>query len=581
MLTQIKLLNWNVRGLNDRARRSVVRDLAVSSGCSILCIQESKLAPIRDSEKTEIAGQALNGYTQLTVDGTRGGILLFWNEDIFDVQIVRIANFSITAKLTEHNTKSSWTLTTVYGPADDERKLSFLQELVDLHAHIAGPWMVIGDFNLILRDQDKNKRRVNRTWMRRFRNAVDSSCLREIKLIGRRYTWSNEHSDLTLVRLDRAFCNDDWDELFQSAKLLPQASSMSDHCPLILVQDVTTRMRPRSRFESFWPLLEGYSTVVEQSWNAPCRLTNQFAVLDLKLKRLAKDLKTWAKNYVGDIRKQTLLGQEIMLRLDTTQETRSLTVEEHELRSVLKTRAVGLAVINRIKAKQRARVKWLQLGDANTKFFHSRASHRKQKNRIQSLQSESGIATTPSELEETTFHHLNAIMGTSVQCTERFDWARLNLPTSDLSDLDVPFSLEELKRAVFDTPTDKAPGPDGFSGGFFRTSWNVIKEDLLRALNKFYNLNDPSFDKLNTAFFILLPKNDQPSQMKHYRPISLIHAFGKLVSKTLALRLKPHLESSSRPAKVRSSAEGTFRTTFYTCKMWPNTFTSLEHQPCY
>jgi hypothetical protein len=45
-------------------------------------------------------------------------------------------------------------------------------------------------------------------------------------------------------------------------------------------------------------------------------LTNQFAVLDFKLKRLAKDLKTWAKNYVGDIRKQMLVGQEIMLRLD-------------------------------------------------------------------------------------------------------------------------------------------------------------------------------------------------------------------------------------------------------------------------
>ncbi|KAM0847123.1 hypothetical protein ACQ4PT_055218 [Festuca glaucescens] len=267
------------------------------------------------------------------------------------------------------------------------------------------------------------------------------------------------------------------------------------------------------------------------------------------MRRLANDLKNWARNYVGDIRKQMLLGQEIMLRLDTAQETRLLTVEEDELRSALKSRAAGLAVINRIKAKQRARVKWLQMGDANTKFFHSRASHRRQKNRIQSLQSESGIATTPGELEETIFLHLNAIMGTSVQCTERFDWAQLNLPRPDLSDLDDPFTLEELKRAVFDTPTDKAPGPDGFSGGFFRASWNVIKEDLLSAINKFYNLNDPSFDNLNTAFFILLPKSDQPSQMSHYRPISLIHAFGKLISKILALRLQPHLDELISPCQ--------------------------------
>jgi hypothetical protein len=168
--------------------------------------------------------------------------------------------------------------------------------------------MLIGDFNLILCDQDKNKRRVNRAWMRRFKHAVDSSFLREIKLVGRRYTWSNEQSDPTLVRLDRAFCNEEWDDLFQAAKLLPQASSMSDHCPLLLVQDITTRIPPRFRFESFWPLLQGYNAVVEQSWKSPCLLTNHFAVLDFKLKRLAKDLKAWAKNYVGDIRKQMLVG---------------------------------------------------------------------------------------------------------------------------------------------------------------------------------------------------------------------------------------------------------------------------------
>jgi hypothetical protein len=145
--------------------------------------------------------------------------------------------------------------------------------------------------------------------MRRFKNAVEAGSLREIRLIGRRYTWSNEQSDPTLVCLDRAFCNDDWDELFQAAKLLPRASSMSDHCPLLLVQDITTRVPPRFRFESFWPLLEGYSTVVEQSWNTPCRLTNPFAVLDFKLRRLAKDLKSWAKNYVGESENKCCLAK--------------------------------------------------------------------------------------------------------------------------------------------------------------------------------------------------------------------------------------------------------------------------------
>jgi hypothetical protein len=36
-------------------------------------------------------------------------------------------------------------------------------------------------------------------------------------------------------------------------------------------------------------------------------------VLDCKLKRLAKALASWAKNYIGDIKKQMLVGQEIIL----------------------------------------------------------------------------------------------------------------------------------------------------------------------------------------------------------------------------------------------------------------------------
>jgi hypothetical protein len=114
---------------------------------------------------------------------------------------VNIASFSITAKFTDRASNVSWHLTTIYGPADDDRKLSFLNELVDIHGRLSGPWMVIGDFNLILHDHEKNKSRVNRSWMRRFKHDVDSSFLREIKLIGRQYTWSNEQDDPTLVRL--------------------------------------------------------------------------------------------------------------------------------------------------------------------------------------------------------------------------------------------------------------------------------------------------------------------------------------------------------------------------------------------
>jgi hypothetical protein len=88
----------------------------------------------------------------------------------------------------------------------------------------------------------------------------------------------------------------------------------------------------------------------------------------------------------------------------------------------------------------------------------------------------------------------------------------------------------KVKAAVFDTPTDRAPGPDGFSAGFFHTSLEVsIKEDLMLAVNKFHSLDEHAFGSMKTAHYVLLPKVDQPTHCGNYRPISLIHAFAKLV----------------------------------------------------
>jgi exonuclease III len=38
-----KVLNWNVRGLNNPARRQVVRDLIRDNDCTVVYLQETKL----------------------------------------------------------------------------------------------------------------------------------------------------------------------------------------------------------------------------------------------------------------------------------------------------------------------------------------------------------------------------------------------------------------------------------------------------------------------------------------------------------------------------------------------------------
>ncbi|WVZ52503.1 LOW QUALITY PROTEIN: hypothetical protein U9M48_003556 [Paspalum notatum var. saurae] len=84
---------------------------------------------------------------------------------------------------------------------------------------------------------------------------------------------------------------------------------------------------------------------------------------------------------------------------------------------------------------------------------------------------------------------------------------------------------------------DKAPGPDGFTGRFYKSCWNIIRNDVLSALAAIYGGHHADV-----------------SLVKDYRPISLIHSFAKLVTKVLANRLAPllpKLVSNNQSAFVR------------------------------
>lgn len=105
--------------------------------------------------------------------------------------------------------------------------------------------------------------------MGRFRRFLDEVEVKEIPLLGRKYTWSNEHSFRTLVRLDRAFCCVNWEEIFPDAVLQSTASVVSDHCPLVLGMQVASAGKLRFHFESFWTKLPGFMDAVQLNWVAP------------------------------------------------------------------------------------------------------------------------------------------------------------------------------------------------------------------------------------------------------------------------------------------------------------------------
>jgi hypothetical protein len=101
--------------------------------------------------------------------------------------------------------------------------------------------------------------------MDRFCHFINEVELQKIPLIGRKFTWSNERESPTLVRLDRVFATNDWDQLFSDYILQSSTSTISDHCPLLLGLHEFILGKHRFHFESFWPRLDGFVDEVAQS----------------------------------------------------------------------------------------------------------------------------------------------------------------------------------------------------------------------------------------------------------------------------------------------------------------------------
>lgn len=112
---------------------------------------------------------------------------------------------------------------------------------------------------------------------------------------------------------------------------------------------------------------------------------------------------------------------------------------------------------------------------------------------------------------------------------------------------------EDVKREVFALPLNKTPCPDGYTGEFFRKPWDVIGEDLTKAILEFFE-SGQILKQWNCTAISLIPKRTRAEKLVDFRPISLCNVVYKIVSNILARRLQliaPDIISNSQSAFVK------------------------------
>ena len=91
-------------------------------------------------------------------------------------------------------------------------------------------------------------------------------------------------------------------------------------------------------------------------------------------------------------------------------------------------------------------------------------------------------------------------------------------------------------------PPLKAPSPDGMPPLFFQTYWTDIGMDVHQAVLSCLN-SGSILKSINHTFITLIPKVNNSEKVFDFRPISLCNVIYKIVSKVIANRLKPMLNS--------------------------------------
>ncbi|KAK4384714.1 hypothetical protein Sango_3033000 [Sesamum angolense] len=84
-------------------------------------------------------------------------------------------------------------------------------------------------------------------------------------------------------------------------------------------------------------------------------------------------------------------------------------------------------------------------------------------------------------------------------------WARHIITDEEASLLIRPITKDDVKTAVFDIEEDRAPGPDGYSSGFFKAAWPVVGEEITAAVMNFFTTGR-LLKQVNATLITLIPK---------------------------------------------------------------------------
>jgi exonuclease III len=127
------ILCWNIRGLNGRDKHLALRNAITSSGCSVICLQETKKMHFDKAFIKQCCPSIFDEFVYVPSVGASGGLIIIWQSSMFSGMVMHCTSFALSVYFTSVHNAQSLTIVNIYGPCDGENREVFIKWLFDLN----------------------------------------------------------------------------------------------------------------------------------------------------------------------------------------------------------------------------------------------------------------------------------------------------------------------------------------------------------------------------------------------------------------------------------------------------------------
>ncbi|XP_058741550.1 uncharacterized protein LOC131613927 [Vicia villosa] len=426
----------------------------------------------------------------------KGRIWLAWNPNIWSITPIEKTEQLVHSDVYTNAGTLSHHLTIVYAHNQINNRRSLWQDLSRISNNIQGPWMVVGDFNNILKVGDIiGGNDVHLAEYIDMELIMANSNLFEHEMIGAWFTWSNKQIANPISSIiDRALVNADSYRGFPNTSVEVLNPHISDHAPLRIKMDSHQAIKKIKHRFKFLNCIAGHADYLHglrANWNH-LDLGNPMEQFWKNLYKLQYSLKglTW----------------------QMTEGIRDLKVSREQL-----DKAQTLLAFDQLN----------QTLCQNFKFWTDEV--------LKNTELEENILQQKLKCDWITL-----VMRSQVDICSLREGAQLNREQQE--SLTVPVTEAEIWKAINGMGDNKAPGVDGYNAKFYKSSWTVIKKDVVNVVQDFF-VNNRMYRAVNCALVTLIPKTKDAKSMKEMRPIACCTTLYKIISKVLTKRLNKVINS--------------------------------------